>query len=117
MKIRPLKASILLLLVNSALGQVNYTANDFAHVNAYTSYFKYGTNMGYYGPSWNDQALAYISAGSIPKNIKGAGCKSLRLFLPEDFLETWGYDIRTDAFTYYNTLGISENVIVLEQPS
>jgi len=111
----PLIALFPLLLAKSSFSQVTYTAND--QVPPYTSYFQYGTNMGYYGPSWNDQALADISAGNVPKNIKGAGCKTLRLFLPENFLETWGYDIRTDAFTYYDGLGISEKVVALEQPS
>ena len=100
MKIRPLITVVFILSSYLSFSQVTYTAND--QVTPYTAYFQYGTNMGYYGSSWNDQALADISAGSVPKNIKGAGCKTLRLFLPEDFLETWGYDIRTDAFNYYD---------------
>jgi hypothetical protein len=115
MKIRPLITVVFILSSYLSFSQVTYTAND--QVTPYTAYFQYGTNMGYYGSSWNDQALADISAGSVPKNIKGAGCKTLRLFLPEDFLETWGYDIRTDAFNYYDGLGISEKVVALEQPS
>src|SRR5437763_12115977 len=111
MKIRPLITIMALLNASISFCQVSYTANDFSHLTPYTAYFQYGTNMGYYGPSWNDQALADISAGNASKNIKGAGCKTLRLFLPEDFLETWGYDIRLDAFNYYSTLGINENVI------
>src|SRR6478752_3700267 len=117
MKIRPLITLVAILWTYVSFGQVTYTANDFAHFTPYSAYFQYGTNMGYYGPSWNDQALADISAGSAAKNIKGAGCKTLRLFLPEDFLETWGYDIRVDAFNYYATLDINENVVTLEQPS
>jgi hypothetical protein len=117
MKIRPLITTISILLCSAVCAQVPYTANDFAHLPAYTSYFQYGSNMGYYGPSWDDKSLADISAGNSSKNVKGAGIKSLRLFLPEDFLETWGYDIRIDAFNHYNTLGLSENVIALEQPS
>jgi hypothetical protein len=117
MKIRPLITTISILLCNAVNAQVTYTANDFAHLAAYTGYFQYGSNMGYYGPSWDDKSLADISAGNPSKNVKGAGIKTLRLFLPEDFLETWGYDIRIDAFNHYSTLGLSENVIALEQPS
>ncbi|HYJ37085.1 MAG TPA: hypothetical protein VEV87_00655, partial [Chitinophagaceae bacterium] len=120
MKIHPLRTLstlVLLTLVNSISAQVNFSANDFGQIPAYTSYFQYGSNMGYYGPTWDDKSLADIAAGNISKNVKGAGAKSLRLFLPEVFLETWGYDIRIDAFNHYASLGISENVVVLEIPS
>ena len=117
MKIRIPGILFLILFFYHSFSQVSYTANDLDHAVPYTANFQYGTNMGYYGPSWNDQALADIAAGSVPKNVKGAGCKTLRLFLPEDFLETWGYDVRVSAFDYYATLGINENVVTLEQPS
>ena len=120
MKIHPLKTLGVLFLCTQSIysySQVSYTANDFAHVTPYTAYFQYGTNMGYFGGSWDDQSLADISAGNVSKNVKGAGAKSLRVFLPEDFLETWGYDIRVAAFNHYNTIGVSEMVAALEQPS
>ena len=119
MKIQPLRTLVVLcmILVKSSHAQVTYSANDFAHLTPYTGYFQYGSNMGYYGPTWDDKSLADIAAGNQSKNVKGAGVKSLRLFLPEDFLETWGYDVRLDAFSHYNSLGISENVVVLENPS
>jgi hypothetical protein len=119
MKIQPLKtlsAVLLLFAINSSFGQVSYSANVFGKVTPYTSYFQYGTNMGYYGPSWDDKSLADISAGSVSKNVKGVGAKTLRLFLPEDFLETWGYDVRVSEFNYYNLLGISEKVVARRLP-
>ena len=82
-------ASLLLLTVVSAFSQINFSANDFGHLPPNTSYFQYGANMGYYGPSWDDLTLSDIAAGNPAKNVKGAGVKSLHLTLPESFVDFW----------------------------
>ncbi len=118
MKIRPvLTTALLLFAALSAYTQINYTANDFGHIPAYTKPFLYGTNMGYYGPSWDDKSLADISIGDPSRNINGAGVRSLRVSLPEHFVEMWGYDIRLSEFNHYGTLGIQDNVVMLGEPS
>ena len=100
----------------SAAAQINYSANDFGHLPPNTSFFQYGANMGYYGPSWDDKTLADIAAGNTSKNVKGAGIKSLHLPLPESFLEFWGYNVRVDVFNHYASLGIKDNTVFLEDP-
>lgn len=107
---------LLLILFLSASSQINYSANDFGRVPAFTGYFQYGANMGYYGPTWDDKTLADIGAGNPAKNVKGAGVKSLHLPLPEVFLESWAYDVRVDMFNHYASLGIKENTVFLEDP-
>src|SRR2546423_9587779 len=117
MERRPLLTTVLVTLVHFSFAQVNYTANDFGHVIPYTGYFQYGSNLGYYGPSWDDNSLADIAAGDPSKNVKGAGVKTLRLFLPEYFLEDWGYDVRIAEFNHYASLGIMNNEVTLEGPA
>ena len=118
MKIHPLKTlGLLLCLAHSAYSQISYSANDFGRVPVYNRQFLYGTNMGYFGPSWDDKSLANISGGNPSLNVAGAGVKSLRVSLPEHFLETWGYDVRLSEFSHYNSLGILDNVVMLGEPS
>ena len=104
------------LTVVSASAQINFSANDFGRVPATTSFFQYGANMGYYGPSWDDLTLSDIAAGNPAKNVKGAGVKSLHLTLPESFLDYWGYNVRVDYFAHYASLGIKDNTVFLEDP-
>ena len=116
-----MKKTLLLLcsvltLTLSSFSQINFSANEFGRVPAFSGYFQYGSNMGYYGPSWDDKTLADIAAGNPAKNVKGAGVKSLHLTLPESFLESWAYDVRVDMFTHYASLGIKENTVFLEDP-
>lgn len=97
--------------------QINYTANDFSHAPSYNGYFYYGTNGGWYGSSWDDKTLADIAAGNSSKGVKGAGSKTFRPPLPEQFLEGWGYDVRLNEFQYYASLGVKDNTIFLQTPS
>jgi hypothetical protein len=83
--------AILLYCISPAIhAQINYSANDAGRVPAYNSYFLYGSNMGYYGPSWDNVTKANIASGNPALNIKGAGVKSFRVPLPEEFMEFWG---------------------------
>ncbi|HEY0678626.1 MAG TPA: T9SS type A sorting domain-containing protein [Chitinophagaceae bacterium] len=104
------------LLVLSVSAQINFSANDFGRVPVYNGNFQYGTNMGYYGNSWDDYTLADIAAGNSSKNIKGVGSKTFHLPLPESFLEFWGYNVRVDMFNHYASLGVKDNTVFLEDP-
>jgi hypothetical protein len=118
MKIHPLKTlGLLLCLAQAAYGQISYSANDFGRVPPYTREFLYGTNMGYFGPSWDDKSLANIARGNPSLNVPGAGVRTIRVSLPEHFLETWGYDVRLSEFSHYGSLGILDNVVMLGEPS
>ena len=106
--------AILLCCISPAIyAQINYSANDAGRVPAYNSNFLYGTNMGYYGPSWDNVTKANIASGNPALNIKGAGVKSFRVPMPEEFLEFWGYDAEVSSFNHYSTLGVKDNTIFL----
>jgi hypothetical protein len=96
--------------------QVNYTANDPQGSPTYTNFFLFGSNMGYYGTSWDDGTIADIAAGNTAVGVKGAGVKSVRPSLYEDFLETWGYNIRVDQFNHYASLGMQDLTVFLGTP-
>lgn len=111
-KIRNLIAHVFLLMNSqTGFGQISYTANTT--VPAYNNFFEYGTNMGYYGPGWNDISLSNIAAGNVSLNIPGINSKTFRIPLPEDFLEFWGYDVRINEFNHYASLGVKDNTIFL----
>lgn len=107
---------ILMIAVPRLTAQVSYTANDAGSSVPYTGNFLFGSNMGYY-PPWTNQTIADIAAGNTAKNVKGAGVKTLHLPLPEDFLQTWGYDVSVNDFIHYNALGIKDNTVFLETPT
>ncbi len=106
----------LVTLAYASNSQVNYTANDFAHVNSYNGNFLFGSNLGWYS-SWDDQSLADIAAGNPSRNVRGAGVKTLRPSLYEEFLESWGYDVRLAEFNHYQSLGIRDNTVFLGLPA
>ena len=98
---------LIILSCNPTSSQTGrHTANDF--VPTYNGHFGYGSNMGYYGP-YNDMQIADIAAKI------GVNCMRPALF--EHFLETWGYDIRTDVFQHFGDLGMTQNVLFLGYPS
>ncbi len=104
---------LLLMLISAYIGcthaqqpQNIKTANDY--IKPYEGAFRYGSNMGYY-PPYNDNQLADIAAQ--------AGVNAMRPGFFEHFAETWGYDIRHDAFNHYDSLGIVENVCFIGYPS
>lgn len=106
---------VLCILFSFSLSaQINFSAQD--QVPPYTNTFGFGINMGVYA-GWNDQDLATIAAGSTSLGVLGAGCNTLRPTLPESFLEYWGYDIRVDAFQYYDQLGLRDNTVFIGYPS
>lgn len=89
-------------------GDVSYNANT--RVNPYTALFQYGTNTGSYGNGWNDTTLVSAAAR--------AGTRSIRLPLPEYFVERYNYDVRLKAFNYYTQeLGMKEITLFVGEPT
>ncbi|WP_126969800.1 T9SS type A sorting domain-containing protein [Gynurincola endophyticus] len=114
--------NILLLLITVVIStatcaQINYSALDFSSYKPYQHRFLYGVNLGYYGQSWDDKALADIAAGNTAKNVDGAGIRSFRPPLPGYFVDFYGYDVRLQEFEYFKTLGVEHNTIMLGWPS
>ncbi len=107
---------IFFFICSPVLAQVDFTANDI--VPEYSSGFRFGTNMGGQMGKWDDFKLATLAAGSEESGVAGAGCNSLRLSLPHQFLETWGYEIREKTFLdYRDKLGMSEQTVFLGTPA
>lgn len=105
---------LFLMLIQTLQAQIDYSANNY--IPPYNSYFGYGTNLGYYS-GWTDEQLADIAIGNPAMNTDGIGINTLRTSLPEDFLESWGYDIRVNTFNHYNQLGAPENVVFIGSPT
>ncbi|PHN02461.1 T9SS type A sorting domain-containing protein [Flavilitoribacter nigricans] len=103
-----------LLCAVLCFSQINFTANQ--EVRSYRGGFRTGVNFGYY-QGWTDEQLAAISVGDPALGQPGAGINSLRLTLPDHFLEFYDYDIRKEAFEYYAHLGSDENVLFIGHPS
>ena len=91
-----------------------FTAQD--SVLHLTHEFRPGANLKT-SPNWSDSQIADIAAGNISLGQKGAGVKSFRTILGENFLDFWGYDIRVDAFQHYDNLDIRNNTITLGTPT
>ena len=96
------------------LAQPNYTANDV--IKPYDGVFRAGVNFDIY-PGFSDQDLASLAAGVDNVGVAGVGVKALRPSLPESFLEQYGYDIRLDAFKFYDSLGLKDNTLIVGFPS
>lgn len=98
----------------AALGmaQPNFTAND--QVLPYSSGFGFGANLNNY-PPWTNAQVANVAAGNA--NLPGVGVNAFRSSLPEEFLETWGYNVRLADFQHYAQLGVSENLVFIGYPS
>ncbi len=92
---------------------VTYTANDV--VKPYEGHFRYGMNLGYF-PGWNDRQLGTIAAGDPDLGVTGVGANAFRPGLPNHVLEIWGYDLRREAYDYFESLGMSEHTVILEGP-
>ena len=107
-KATPLMLSWFLLVSHALTAQISYTANDTVPV--YNGKFHYGVNLGAYY-FWRDEQLANIAAGNPDLGVEGVGVNALRLSLPENFLDYWGYDIRLEAFQHYDHLGMEDNVV------
>ena len=104
--------SVLLLILGQMLhAQVNYTANDV--LTPYEGVYHPGINLGYYGPNWDDNKLADLSAGNETVNVGGVGIKSLRGSLPEGLGRTFTYDIWKNKYNYNAAVGTTDNLLFL----
>ncbi|GAB3845984.1 hypothetical protein GCM10028822_05310 [Hymenobacter terrigena] len=79
-------------------------------VRPWAASFGYGTNLGYYGPAWPDERLAAAASA--------AGATTIRVTLPEAFLDKWGANSRRGAFGYYaDSLGLRDLVCFVGEPA
>jgi hypothetical protein len=92
-----------LLLNNNTSAQT--TANSFSSYIAYNGAYRYGANPGYYGSNWGAKEMAILAMGSASYNVKGAGVKSLRVPLYDDFLTRYGLTAELPKFQQYASLG------------
>jgi len=97
------------------ISQPNFTAND--QVPTLETPFRLSVNPNFNGHQWSDQKVADIAAGNPDVGVPGVGVTSFRVPLPENFLDYWGYDIRTDAFHHYDEVGLYDNTVFLEAPA
>lgn len=115
---RPLVVAALLALMGpfstctnpqqSAVRRIPHTAES--HVRPYLADFGYGCNMGYYGENWTDEHLAAA--------IRRAGGRTIRVTLPEQFLEKWGWQARQATFAHHTgRLGLQELVCFVGEPA
>lgn len=94
----------------SAYAQTTVVKTANQSVPAFTSKFGYGSNMIGQSNGWTDQTVAGI--------INKAGGTTLRTTLPDNFIQTWGINVRVSAFnTYTGTLGMKDLVCFIEGPS
>jgi hypothetical protein len=92
--------------------------NANTRANPYTGCFLYGSNMQWLNQNWRDEDIADILIGNESRNWEGVGVTSLRPALYENFVETYGYDIRVNTFKYYERIGTKNNVVFIgDQPS
>jgi hypothetical protein len=101
--------------VQTLASQITFNANSRS--NVLDGSFLYGSNMGWYGNNWSDEQVADILVGNPAKGVEGVGVNSLRPALYEYFLEEWGYDVRTETFRYYQTIGARNNTAFIGYPS
>ncbi|GAC1705699.1 MAG: hypothetical protein NVS9B7_12130 [Flavisolibacter sp.] len=93
------------------------TANNGASYVPYSGKYAYGVNPGYYSPAWTAQNTATIAIGSKEAGVKGAGVKSLRIPIYDDYLNTWGLNAELKDIQYYFSLGASEITAFVGSPA
>ena len=92
------------------------TANSFTSFVPYNATYRYGANPGWYGYNWSAQQVATLAMGNPAQNIKGAGVKSLRMPIYDDFVTTWGLQSLLGDFQYYSSLGGAEFTAFVGMP-
>ena len=94
--------------------QPGFNANQY--VPPFEGHFGFGANMGYFPPYYYDKELAALAHGTPDGQAPGVGVTTIRPGLFEHFLDFWGYDIRVDAFKYYQDIGLRDVVVILGFP-
>ncbi len=103
------------ILPFAACSQTAPTANDV--VPHYDEPFGYGTNLGYFPPYYYDKELAALAHGTPDGQVPGVGVTTIRVGLFDHFLDYWGFDIRKDAFQYYQQIGLRNVVSIIGFPA
>ncbi len=106
--------AFLQLVPQTALAQVNYTAND--QVTPYTGRFLPGINLRYL-PPWDNFDQADIAAGNPDEGIIGIGARSSRPGLFDTVLDRFGTDVSKDDFLYFEDRGMTELTAIIGFPS
>ena len=88
---------------------ISYTADS--QVPTYSGLFAYGSNMGYFGWSDNDNQVGDILLGNPAQNQPGVGAHTLRGALYDDFIQTYGINVRVPQFTHFQSHGARDNTI------
>lgn len=83
------------------------TANDI--IPAYNDRFRFGTNLTWRNPDFTDSQLSDLAAAQ--------GLNSLRVFLPENYFESWGYNIALPNMQHYQANGQTNLTATLSTPS
>lgn len=83
------------------------TANDL--VPAYTDSFRFGTNTGHRNDNFSDAQYSDL--------VANLGMNSFRVFLPENYLETWGYNVALSNMQRYQTNNLKNLTANLGTPS
>lgn len=83
------------------------TAND--SIPAYNDTFRFGTNFGHRNESWSDSQYSDLAAG--------LGMNSFRVFLPENYLQTWGYNVALSNMQHYQAAGLKNLTANLGSPT
>ena len=115
----PVYLELLLILLNCTplsifAQQPNYTAND--RVEPYNGGFRAGVNFDVFR-GFSDEDLATLAAGNPKAGAAGIGAKTVRPAFFEDFAEQFGYDVRDNAFKFYDSLGLKDNTLIVGFPS
>lgn len=106
--------ALCLFIPFSASCQPSFNANN--SVPPFEGPFGYGANMGYYPPHYYDKELAALAHGTPDGSTPGVGVTTIRPGLFEHFLDFWGYDVRVDAFQYYEQIGLRDVVVIIGFP-
>jgi hypothetical protein len=112
-----LKLVFIAVAVSLSLGSVQAqipTANSFASQVNYTGIYRYGVNMGY-SAGWTSEQTATVAAGNA--SVKGAGLRSYRIPLYDDFLSSWGVEVELPKFRAFATLGAGDHTAFVGNPS
>jgi hypothetical protein len=90
------------------------TANSFSSQVPYTGIYRYGINLGFF-PGWSAQNNATLAAGT--STVRGAGMRTYRIPLYDDFLTQWGLTVELAKFRTYASLGADDHTAFVGNPS
>lgn len=113
MKQTLLSGVLLLLCFSTTTAQINFTARD--SVRPYNGDFRYGTNAGYF-PPFNTSNIIDLAAGNPNTGVMGAGCKTIRFALIDEYLTNYGLSAEIANCQRMVSLGMMDNVAFVGYP-